>query len=272
MPIKPGRIDCGASQLHICDLPLSFEAAVCKTSREEKSIRDASCRKIISSSGKKVVVEEGVLPTPASCFVAGTLVHTDKGLVPIQILKVGDRVLARPGAEGDQAFKPVARTFSIPDKEIYLLRLYKDSPSNGLEQLGVTANHPFRALNAGWRRVDRLHCGDAVELCDGSAATVLCSVPLQRTGVPGTAWAVAAWGLESNDGAGKLVHFHAGGPIDVDLENVFNWEVLFDETQSSRFHQVVYSIEVEDFHTYYVGECGAWVHDTSPGDEASDTD
>ena len=29
-------------------------------------------------------------------FVAGTLVHTDKGLVPIQEIKVGDGVLSRP--------------------------------------------------------------------------------------------------------------------------------------------------------------------------------
>lgn len=29
-------------------------------------------------------------------FVAGTLVHTDKGLVPIQNIKVGDMVLSSP--------------------------------------------------------------------------------------------------------------------------------------------------------------------------------
>jgi hypothetical protein len=31
-----------------------------------------------------------------SGFVAGTLVHTDKGLVPIEQLKIGDLVLSRP--------------------------------------------------------------------------------------------------------------------------------------------------------------------------------
>ena len=31
----------------------------------------------------------------SSGFVAGTLVHTDKGLVPIQNLKVGDLVLSK---------------------------------------------------------------------------------------------------------------------------------------------------------------------------------
>ena len=30
-----------------------------------------------------------------ACFIAGTLVHTDKGLAPINKIKVGDRVLSR---------------------------------------------------------------------------------------------------------------------------------------------------------------------------------
>lgn len=29
-------------------------------------------------------------------FAAGTLVHTDKGLVPIQDIKVGDLILSKP--------------------------------------------------------------------------------------------------------------------------------------------------------------------------------
>jgi len=33
-------------------------------------------------------------------FVAGTLVHTERGLVPIQEIKVGDRVLSRPENRG----------------------------------------------------------------------------------------------------------------------------------------------------------------------------
>jgi hypothetical protein len=46
----------------------------------------------------------------ASGFVAGTLVHTDKGLVPIEQLKVGDMVLSKhESGEGEQAYKPVVR-------------------------------------------------------------------------------------------------------------------------------------------------------------------
>lgn len=34
------------------------------------------------------------------CFIAGTPVHTDKGLVPIEQIKVGDLVLSQPEQGG----------------------------------------------------------------------------------------------------------------------------------------------------------------------------
>ena len=52
-------------------------------------------------------------------FVAGTLVHTDKGLVPIEQLKVGDRVLSRDehNSEGELAYKRVLNTFASSQKQ-----------------------------------------------------------------------------------------------------------------------------------------------------------
>lgn len=53
-------------------------------------------------------------------FVAGTLIHTDKGLLPIEQLKVGDMVLSRL-ENGDEntptAYKRVTRTFKLPEKQ-----------------------------------------------------------------------------------------------------------------------------------------------------------
>lgn len=53
-------------------------------------------------------------------FVAGTLIHTDKGLVPIQELKVGDRVLSRDESNpnGELVYKPVTSTFESPEKKV----------------------------------------------------------------------------------------------------------------------------------------------------------
>lgn len=52
-------------------------------------------------------------------FVAGTLVHTDKGLVPIQELKVGDRVLSRDehNPNGELFYKRVLNTFVSSQKQ-----------------------------------------------------------------------------------------------------------------------------------------------------------
>lgn len=44
-------------------------------------------------------------------FVAGILVHTDKGLVPIQEIKVGDWVLSRQIGTGSTEYKQVVNTF-----------------------------------------------------------------------------------------------------------------------------------------------------------------
>lgn len=63
-------------------------------------------------------------------FVAGTLIHTDKGLVPIQELKVGDRVLSKPeDGNGDIEYKPVVKTFVHEDKEMWIVRLEKNNTS-----------------------------------------------------------------------------------------------------------------------------------------------
>jgi len=53
----------------------------------------------------------------SACFVEGTLVHTDKGLVPIEQLKVGDMVLSKhESGEGEVAYKRVLKTFKSPEK------------------------------------------------------------------------------------------------------------------------------------------------------------
>ena len=60
----------------------------------------------------------------ASCFVAGTLVHTDKGLVPIEQIKVGDLVLSRPEDGGDSfptEYKGLLKYLNQQIKKIFFL-------------------------------------------------------------------------------------------------------------------------------------------------------
>ena len=53
------------------------------------------------------------LPNSHACFVAGTLVHTDKGLVPIDQIKVGDMVLSRDENNPDGEKRLQARAFHL---------------------------------------------------------------------------------------------------------------------------------------------------------------
>ena len=46
-----------------------------------------------------------------NCFLAGTQVETERGRVAIEDVQVGDRVLARNEATGEQDWKPVVRLF-----------------------------------------------------------------------------------------------------------------------------------------------------------------
>ena len=41
-------------------------------------------------------------------FVAGTLVRTDRGLIPIDKIRIGDRVLSQPEESGELAYKRVS--------------------------------------------------------------------------------------------------------------------------------------------------------------------
>lgn len=60
------------------------------------------------------------------CFAGGTLVHTDKGLVPIQEIKVGDMVLSKPeDGSGEVSYRPVLNTFVHENKELWMVKADK---------------------------------------------------------------------------------------------------------------------------------------------------
>jgi hypothetical protein len=63
-------------------------------------------------------------------FVAGTLVHTEKGLVPIQEIKVGDMVLSRlewGSKDAPPEYKYVSRVFCSGEDELIRVSCQRDS-------------------------------------------------------------------------------------------------------------------------------------------------
>ena len=55
------------------------------------------------------------------CLVAGTLVHTQGGPVPIEKIRVGDLVLSQPEMKGELVYRKVVNTFVHEDKELTLV-------------------------------------------------------------------------------------------------------------------------------------------------------
>jgi hypothetical protein len=100
-----------------------------------------------------VVVYEEEYSTPTvipylvhrSCFAAGTPVWTDSGLVPIETIQVGDRVLAKDIKSGELTYKPVLLTTVNPPKELITLRFDNES-------IVGTKGHRFWNSGSGWTK------------------------------------------------------------------------------------------------------------------------
>ncbi|MBP6109566.1 MAG: hypothetical protein KA484_06870 [Rhodocyclaceae bacterium] len=186
------------------------------------------------------------------CFGAGTLVHTKKGLVPIEQIKVGDWVLSKhENGQGEQAYKRVTRTITSEDVSVGFLKYFTE---NKLESLVVTGNHPFYIKDFGWFPAGNVSYPSKLDAHDGAEVGAWEWNALWETGTPGLAITFS----DQNDCA-TFIDFSSGTAVIVDElgnEGVSN---------GADWCQTVYNIEVEDFHTYYVGELGVWVHNTNCG-------
>lgn len=232
--------------------------------RSKQYAGDALYRKVIDDAS--LATTSRPVTAPSGCFAAGTLVHARHGLTPIEQIRVGDWVLSQSEAKDGSApaYKQVVNTFAFEDKEVTLVRCYKPD-GDPLEQFVVTANHPFWVKGIGWTRADQLYMGSELEFADGTVAITLCATPIYRTAEAGIGWVIGAWGVEANNGAGDLVDLRDGSIV-VATEDTFNWDFLDDQGNYAPFHARVFNLEVHDFHTYYVGTQGVWVHNTNCGD------
>jgi len=119
------------------------------------------------------------LKTTKMCFIAGTLVHTSKGLVPIEEIQPGDLVLSRDEHDpSKQGLKRVVNTFvTNPDVLHHLTWEVRDvagSPSQ-TETISASSPHPFFVLNRpqpGFVPAGELQPGDIFSLADSGTATL----------------------------------------------------------------------------------------------------
>lgn len=201
-----------------------------------------------------------------ACFVAGTLVHTKEGLKPIEQIKVGDLVLSKhESGEGERAYKRVTKTFVHEDRSVIMVTvggMQADGKWRG-HRFAVTPEHPFWVQGKGWKEVGTL-IGSVMkptkfEIIANENPALNGHLPLFVTNSPDFAWApLYAKGFSAGGGHFDVRTMELGEKVEL-----FQFKTVKSAKRAKPEHLFkarVYNIEVEDFHTYYVGEVGVWVH------------
>ena len=99
------------------------------------------------------------------CFVAGTLVCTEDGEIPIEDIHTGDLVWAWDEDTGEVTLKPVVETYINQTDELVHVFV------NG-EEIVTTPTHPFYSPVKGWTDAVHLRAGDILVLVNGEYVVV----------------------------------------------------------------------------------------------------
>lgn len=243
-----------------------------------------------------------------SGFVAGTLVHTDKGLVPIEQIKVGDMVLSSPEYDDGsiREYKRVINTFKVESDAIWQLGLlcYRRVKNNDdllmvkeflylteSNQVYLVDSEEFRPNKSKqWivacdlipdERILLLTNEDQSEDIRERKFDVASIKPVYQIDVDkGFCEQQDAWSdFHSFVKFNKAVSYETIGywnstPFDYEISKgnfrEFDYSIdenlqnLMGENISDKILQMpVFNLEVIDFHTYFVGNLGLWVHDAT---------
>lgn len=211
----------------------------------------------------------------SACFAAGTFVHTKAGLVPIEQIKVGDYVLSQhDSGTGSRDYKRVLRTIARPPERVIEVKYFPDPSQPRVARITCTINHPFWVIDLGWTHAEDLYRTPKenwLKLSDGANVKAFGTANIYISKQPGVGWR-----SNSSDGDveayGALWDFVNHRLVDAKVESlqvIQDHQVPYNDSRFGTFpeelylHLPVYNLEVEDFHTYYVGEHGVWVHNTN---------
>lgn len=115
----------------------------------------------VFSGGAYLGMLNRVLKGPPVCFVAGTMILTACGLVAIENIKAGDKVIATNPDTFETAEKKVVETYIRETPGLVHLTINE-------EQITTTANHPFYVKDRGFVNAGELQVGDKVLSADGN--------------------------------------------------------------------------------------------------------
>jgi hypothetical protein len=250
------------------------------STHQRKPVREVLERLLERNARNRFVYATG------ACFAASTLVHTKEGLKPIQQIKVGDCVLSRPESpdHGTQTgYKRVVRTIVHHNKPVIFGSFNRPPPPENrykfgkVEQIIMTPDHPFWVQGRGWTASSLLRTElllhhprflnfQGETLNGGYWRQVL------TTKNPDRGWFPYVGPLRDGDGCTYDMLSMEKLP-DVpgwDMYEEFSCEepwppeefLDFDNKIHRKYiyHTTVFNFEVEEWHTYFVGELGVWVH------------
>jgi hypothetical protein len=101
-----------------------------------------------------------------TCFVAGTPVAADAGLVPVETLAAGQCVLSCDPVSAERASGEIVRTIVGYSTALVHIRLEA-------ETLHCTPQHPFWVIDRGWVDAGYLQEGDLLLTADGQRTPIL---------------------------------------------------------------------------------------------------
>ncbi|EOR06257.1 hypothetical protein [Acinetobacter genomosp. 15BJ] len=219
-------------------------------------------------------------------FAAGTLVHTDKGLIPIQNIKVGDLVLSMSEENIDiKAYKRILKIITTSNQEVYRFAYCTEDQFSemymDLSYVLSTAEHPIWSIEENcWRPVNEFQGYSKVYTLgvDEKQYYFFWANQLYRTyDSHGNIYGHTAPPLSRDFAeADRMEAF-----FKVTLESIKTYNMEYENKYSPFMNEAIslslikdlssvadgtpllvdtYHIEVEDFKTYFVGELGLWVH------------
>ncbi len=96
------------------------------------------------------------------CLAGGTPIVTQRGMIAIERVRIGDLVLAKHSVTGELRFQPVLRTTVREPEQLIRLTLTSDEGDAGkaTEQvIRASGGHPFWVSGQGWMRARQLEAG-----------------------------------------------------------------------------------------------------------------
>ena len=175
-------------------------------------------------------------------FVAGTLVWTDKGLVPIEQLQPGDRVVIGWKKDGQSMYDVVTDVESVSDQPIYSVRCCDVSDQAETYRVYCSDSAQIWSSENGFRPSYLLEGGETQTLAIRREGAVIEAVRIRKTSSPAIGWepeyghSVDGWKVDFAHGFSAL--------------GSHSWE------STDSFQTRVYAVYTKSGASYYVSELG----------------